>query len=147
MKTLAKNIGSSMFSGVIFNGNLTNSMQDDDLIQLEKDYGGHEYNPGIVVYPGLGPHDYENRINDMICGGRDVDNVGFRAWSTNLCAALMLDWFVSRVQSLPTDSFDMRLSGSKKKMFVAVYLIPLTEMDGIRSIKLQSRSSDQFQII
>lgn len=109
MKKLSNHIGKDKFSGVIVNGDLTNTMDREDIIQFEKDYSG------LPVYPGLGNHDYENYIGDKACDGSYIESGGYRAWASNLCAARLVHWFVGRADTIPNSENDIKVSGHRGK--------------------------------
>lgn len=86
---------SANFKGVIVNGDLTNTMEDDQLDDFRKYYQNK-----FTVYPGLGNHDYANYTpygdSSIWCGGPGI------AIAKHYCLQEMMDYLAERVRALPS---------------------------------------------
>ena len=113
IETLKKQVQSSGLSwkGVVINGDMTNTRDDDDEYPYYKKY----YLDKFVVYPGLGNHEHDTDGDLKYC-----NNVGEKGEShiigRGVCDVRVHDRFVNTVRKVPgLRRFDYQDKGAKKE--------------------------------
>ncbi len=119
---------SSNFMGVIVNGDLTNTMEDEQLDNYRENYANK-----FVTYPGLGNHDYEN-YTPARDDSKNCSDVGILV-AKHYCAKEMVDYIVEVARSNPAiKDFDYTEGKWSREGSLAYYF----DIGDYRFIQLQN---------